>query len=1531
MGKDQELLEAARTGNVAVVEKILSPKLRPRVLNQAIALASSFRGFRGPNCQDASGYTPLHHASLNGHVAVVITLLRYEAAPNIGDAKGSRPLHLASWNGHLEIVRLLISRGDKATVNMQNNDHDTSLHFAAQYGHTDVVSLLLENNADPVITNKRAETPIHLAAQYGRLEAVQQLLRCQSLLDRIPPTHSLLHLAARNGHHQVVKLLLDEGCDINHTARLHNNELSSGTPLHEAAVFGKADVVRVLLEYDGKIDANIQDASGETALEKIEEHPSKKSVIISALIKAYIRHEPLPDSEPDRPPSVNLETADLIPIEGGVRSRHSSGSPGANTSYPNYQNVCLLQPPNDPVSPPPTFFSPQEPEPSPPELKICEDTVPDFIPIKPNNNPMKPLRHHGSEPDLYENVALLRKKPPKKPVRSSFGIFPSEDNQGKKVLRTVGQVDQSLLRSIYAKIDNNEIEKASETCESQEPFVSAQPLVSPQPVVPDRNYYDKDAGDYAQLRTDVEINTDNNIKIERTESEGHTQTQKEEITQQCKQNEITVDNEKQIISQQLNSHPQQTIDEQKLDSQQQQMDSQQQQMDSQQQQIDCQQQQIGNQQEIDIQQQNSKHVDTQKVDCQENNSIHVNGPKNECSDGIVEKEHIQQINQHEGEEHETLPKRPGSLEKDDETEQNRQSQKRNSKDMDTPAAKTRPALAPRPSIGPRPSLAPRPSIRKPQREEQDEGESTNIQTCHSTAFEPDIPGEEVLYESLSQALSHPSTHQFEIDETTHQPCRRSRLSTASCSSTSSASEYELLCEASTGNTFSTTPEQVADQNAGYEKLCLRRQETYESSGLGSLRTNTDSWYMTMKPVTWEEGMDDDRPWSPTTPDMPPPSPNTAAQGIHKKLMPRSSCDCEGVCINAGYRTREQTFDSAVSLLTTESEVSFDGRTSYDESYSTDSSDPDILKPNERDPFAGLIYGSLRGSRTFSVAASDRFSIASLERSLGSDSSSGQRRSVFSMSMEEICNMAAQASADEENNEDWAKIQEIFESLRFPLARESAYLKDYQTDFQHMLQGSMPALSVSGWLETLNLQQYENTMVANGFDNLDFMGGDIVEDQDLQDIGILDAQHRNIILAATKQLQDIKPIGDDDSFNLQDWLRSLLLIDYISTFIDSGILTMDRARQLWEFELVNVLKINMVGHRKRILASLGNNRKYTCSNAINSNELQTADKSTEHHLAIPTDLHLGMHIESDSGQLTVHQSPCLDINLYKDYSKVTSLKRESNASISEANSNPSCNANQPSCQKIPASNANRPTSQEILIELDTNREVANITDNIQTVSSVNDRNLEKLQEENIYQEVLPVITEVNSNIHPSTNGKVHHSAMHDRRLPTLPSEQKAKLHSSNVPDWKHKPEVLIKGCCNYTAYYLGSTLIKEVKGTESTRDACVKLRKSARSLQKVPTITLSINYLGVKFIDAKSKMVITEHEIRNISCAAQDAIDLKTFAYITKDSESDRHYCHVFNVKNVDVATEIILTLGQAFEIAYQMLLQARPLSIEQRI
>ncbi|KAF8767725.1 Ankyrin repeat and sterile alpha motif like protein [Argiope bruennichi] len=274
MGKEQELIDAARSGNIATVERYLSQRAK-----RSGPLASLRRG-PGANAQDQSGYTSLHHAALNGHKEIVSLLLQYEASTNVVDHKGSTPLHLAAWTGNTDIVRMLLEQGPSIpNVNLANHDRETPLHSAAQYGHTEVVSLLLKHEADPNVRNLKDESPLDLAAQYGRLETVQLLVDSDpSLLKKCTTRHSPLHLASRNGHKNVVKVLLDGGFDVNYTAE-------SGSALHEAALYGKVEVVKLLLDYG--IDVNLENSSKRTVFDLLEDLNTTISKQISRIIRDH--------------------------------------------------------------------------------------------------------------------------------------------------------------------------------------------------------------------------------------------------------------------------------------------------------------------------------------------------------------------------------------------------------------------------------------------------------------------------------------------------------------------------------------------------------------------------------------------------------------------------------------------------------------------------------------------------------------------------------------------------------------------------------------------------------------------------------------------------------------------------------------------------------------------------------------------------------------------------------------------------------------------------------------------------------------------------------------------------------------------------------------------------------------------------------------------------------------------------------------------------------------------------------------------
>nr|XP_055041232.1 caskin-2-like isoform X7 [Misgurnus anguillicaudatus] len=272
MGKEQDLLQAVKNGDLATTQKLLA-KVKA---SKSKLLGSTKR--LNINYQDADGFSALHHAALTGTTELLSLLLEAQVVVDIKDSNGMRPLHYAAWQGKADSVLMLLRAG--AAVNGTSHDGQIPLHLAAQYGHYEVSEMLLQHQSNPCVLNKAKKTPLDLSCEFGRVKVAQLLLNSNmvaSLLegDRKDASDSNyntpLHLAARNGHKDVIRLLLKAGIDINRSTK-------AGTALHEAALYGKTEVVRLLL--DAGIDVTVRNTYNQTALDIVNQftacHASKE-------------------------------------------------------------------------------------------------------------------------------------------------------------------------------------------------------------------------------------------------------------------------------------------------------------------------------------------------------------------------------------------------------------------------------------------------------------------------------------------------------------------------------------------------------------------------------------------------------------------------------------------------------------------------------------------------------------------------------------------------------------------------------------------------------------------------------------------------------------------------------------------------------------------------------------------------------------------------------------------------------------------------------------------------------------------------------------------------------------------------------------------------------------------------------------------------------------------------------------------------------------------------------------------------------
>ncbi|MFZ5557185.1 MAG: ankyrin repeat domain-containing protein [Pseudomonadota bacterium] len=147
----------------------------------------------------------------NGDLQTVRAWLDRGLDPNLHADRIGTGLMIAAWEGNLPMMELFVARG--ADVNAVNRKDETALMHAAWKGHLAAVRWLLERGAR-INRAGMQWSALHYAVFNGQDEVARYLVeRGAAINARSPNASTPLMMAAREGHEQTAKMLLDLGAD----------------------------------------------------------------------------------------------------------------------------------------------------------------------------------------------------------------------------------------------------------------------------------------------------------------------------------------------------------------------------------------------------------------------------------------------------------------------------------------------------------------------------------------------------------------------------------------------------------------------------------------------------------------------------------------------------------------------------------------------------------------------------------------------------------------------------------------------------------------------------------------------------------------------------------------------------------------------------------------------------------------------------------------------------------------------------------------------------------------------------------------------------------------------------------------------------------------------------------------------------------------------------------------------------------------------------------------------------------------------
>lgn len=159
----------------------------------------------------------------------------------------SSALHDALW--HLSRLEMLLEAG--VDVDRRGRYASTPLQTAVFYGLDATVQTLIAAGADVNASDGQWRSAFATACQEGHSTIMQMLLNAEARLQELEHQQidSSLYNAAKNGHEDAVKVLLDAGVDVEAQGERY------GYALQAASAYNHETVVRMLLHAGANVNA----------------------------------------------------------------------------------------------------------------------------------------------------------------------------------------------------------------------------------------------------------------------------------------------------------------------------------------------------------------------------------------------------------------------------------------------------------------------------------------------------------------------------------------------------------------------------------------------------------------------------------------------------------------------------------------------------------------------------------------------------------------------------------------------------------------------------------------------------------------------------------------------------------------------------------------------------------------------------------------------------------------------------------------------------------------------------------------------------------------------------------------------------------------------------------------------------------------------------------------------------------------------------------------------------------------------------